>query len=107
MKYKLIEIETISKRKYKGQVTDLSVLDDNSYTVYKKCVHNCGCLTTVQTGIGYPMASLINECREIRYYSQHHPKIVADGGFKNTQILLKRLHLVLIMLCLVPFSIKH
>jgi GMP reductase len=52
-----------------------------------------GCLTTVQTGVGYPMASLINECREIRYYSQHHPKIVADGGFKKYSDIFKALAL--------------
>ena len=25
-----------------------------------------GCLTTVQTGVGYPMASLISECNDIK-----------------------------------------
>ncbi len=46
-----------------------------------------GCLTTVQTGVGYPMASLIQECKEI----QNTTKIVADGGFKNYADIIKAL----------------
>ena len=44
-----------------------------------------GCLTTVQTGVGYPMASLISECNDIKRRNPFiKTKIVADGGFKNT-----------------------
>lgn len=48
-----------------------------------------GCLTTVQTGVGYPMASLIEECKELQYSA----KIVADGGFKNYSDVIKALAL--------------
>lgn len=51
------------------------------------------CLTSVQTGVGYPMASLINECKEIRHYTKYHPKIVADGGFKKYSDIIKALAL--------------
>jgi GMP reductase len=53
-----------------------------------------GCLTTVQTGVGYPMASLIEHCHLIKNtpekkYSK--TKIVADGGFKKYSDIIKAL----------------
>ena len=42
-----------------------------------------GCLTTVQTGVGYPMASLIDECYNIKKFGEYRTDIVADGGFKK------------------------
>lgn len=52
-----------------------------------------GCLTTVQTGVGYPMASLIEQCRMIKveYGKPNAPKIVADGGFKKYSDIIKGL----------------
>jgi len=52
-----------------------------------------GCLTTVQTGVGYPMASLIEECRmiKLKYGKSNAPKIVADGGFKKYSDIIKAL----------------
>lgn len=52
-----------------------------------------GCLTTVQTGVGYPMASLIRECYEISCTLQTPAKIVADGGFKSYADIIKALAL--------------
>jgi GMP reductase len=52
-----------------------------------------GCLTTVQTGIGYPMASLIHECYQISCTLKKPAKIVADGGFKNYSDIIKGLAL--------------
>jgi IMP dehydrogenase/GMP reductase len=52
-----------------------------------------GCLTTVQTGVGYPMASLIQECNEIRRMGNYKTKIVADGGFKKFSDIIKALAL--------------
>jgi IMP dehydrogenase/GMP reductase len=59
-----------------------------------------GCLTTVQTGVGYPMASLIKECSNIQkkkhYLGDCNPyktKIVADGGFKKYSDIIKALGL--------------
>lgn len=53
-----------------------------------------GCLTTVQTGVGYPMASLIYECNKIKKRNRHlNCKIVADGGFKTYADIIKALAL--------------
>lgn len=52
-----------------------------------------GCLTTVQTGVGYPMASLINECYSIKIYGEYATGIVADGGFKKYSDIIKGLAL--------------
>lgn len=62
-----------------------------------------GCLTTVQTGIGYPMASLIEKCNKIKKdlqwqakvytQSQLNTQIVADGGFKKYSDIIKALAL--------------
>lgn len=42
-----------------------------------------GCLTSVHTGVGQGMATLILRCVEIREKTEITSKIVADGGFKN------------------------
>jgi IMP dehydrogenase/GMP reductase len=59
-----------------------------------------GCLTTVQTGVGYPMASLIKECSDIQNKKYclgnckpYETKIVADGGFKKYSDIIKALAL--------------
>jgi len=53
-----------------------------------------GCLTTVQTGVGYPMASLIYDCNELKKRNSHiKTKIVADGGFKKYADVIKALAL--------------
>lgn len=52
-----------------------------------------GCLTTVQTGVGYPMASLIDECRKIQSINHYPTEIVADGGFKKYSDVIKALAL--------------
>lgn len=54
-----------------------------------------GCLTTVQTGIGYPMASLIKDCYRARSINSWatNTKIVADGGFKKYADVIKALAL--------------
>ena len=52
-----------------------------------------GCLTTVQTGIGYPMGSLIEECRAIKDQYGLDVDIVADGGIKSYSDIIKSLAL--------------
>lgn len=42
-----------------------------------------GCLTSEQTGVGYPIASLIERCRGIKINNSYTTKIVADGGMKK------------------------
>jgi len=51
------------------------------------------CSTTLQTGVGYPMGSLISECYAIKKYTQNPAKIVADGGMKNYSDVIKALAL--------------
>lgn len=55
--------------------------------------NGAGCLTTQQTGVGYPMASLIQECYRIKVSSNLKAKIVADGGFKTYSDIIKALAL--------------
>ena len=55
--------------------------------------NGAGCLTTVQTGIGYPMASLIHETAKIQKERNISTKIVADGGFKKYADVIKALAL--------------
>jgi IMP dehydrogenase/GMP reductase len=52
-----------------------------------------GCLTSVQTGVGYPMASLIHECYQVSCGLASPAKIVADGGFKSYADIIKALAL--------------
>ena len=55
--------------------------------------NGAGCLTTQQTGVGYPMASLINECRAESLLLEKPAKIVADGGMKEYSDIIKALAL--------------
>ena len=52
-----------------------------------------GCLTTQNTGVGYPMASLIRECYEISATLKKPAYIVADGGMKDYSDIIKALAL--------------
>lgn len=48
-----------------------------------------GCLTSANTGIHYPMASLIQECYQYKKKGGYKTKIVADGGFRNYDDIIK------------------
>ena len=52
-----------------------------------------GCLTSANTGVHYPMASLINECYQIKQMENYTTKIIADGGFRNYDDIIKALAL--------------
>lgn len=52
-----------------------------------------GCLTTQQLGIGYPMASLIQECYHISFGLEKPAKIVADGGMQKYSDIIKAIAL--------------
>jgi len=93
MKYKFKEINTICKINFDGYINDLSIDTDNSYCVNDVIVHNCGCLTTQNTGVGYPMASLIDECYKESLKLKKPAKIVADGGMKDYSDIIKALGL--------------
>lgn len=51
--------------------------------------NGCGCLTSSNVGINYPMASLIDECAKIKYCYSLKSYIVADGGFKGYSDIIK------------------
>lgn len=93
MKYKFIEIETIEKIPFNGIVNDLSVDTNHSYSVYNTIVHNSGCLTSANTGVHFPMASLIYECYQYKKKESYNTKIVADGGFRNYDDIIKAIML--------------
>jgi len=52
-----------------------------------------GCLTSANTGIHYPMASLIKECYDIKVKNGFKTKIIADGGFRNYDDIIKAIAL--------------
>ena len=52
-----------------------------------------GCLTTQQTGVGFPMASLINLCYFESLELDKPAKIVADGGMQTYSDIIKALAL--------------
>jgi putative N-acetylmannosamine-6-phosphate epimerase len=52
-----------------------------------------GCLTSANIGVHYPMGSLVNECFKIKEQNGYETKIVADGGFKNYDDIIKALAL--------------
>lgn len=53
------------------------------------------CTTSANTSIHYPMASLIREChnKRLQHPETNYPKIVADGGFRNFDQVIKALAL--------------
>lgn len=55
--------------------------------------NGAGCLTTQQTGVGYPMASLIQDCYLESCALDNPAKIVADGGMKTYSDIIKALAL--------------
>ena len=52
-----------------------------------------GCLTSQNVGVGYPLASLIDECYKYSFHVKNPAKIVADGGMKNYSDIIKSLSL--------------
>lgn len=56
-----------------------------------------GCITSTQTGVHYPIASLINETYQLKKKLEHAgewtPLIIADGGIRNYSDVIKSLAL--------------
>lgn len=52
-----------------------------------------GCLTSANTGVHFPMASLIDDCYQHKVSKGYTTKIVADGGFRNYDDIIKAIAL--------------
>lgn len=93
MKIKFVDIKKEIIKNNGCFVNDITVKDDHSYTVgdNKTIVHNC--LTSEQVAVGYPIASLIEECRRLKVSKSLSAKIVADGGMKKYSDIIKALAL--------------
>lgn len=102
----LLKLTKESKKKYGEDLVLMVGNIANPYTFMEYCRtyvdyvrigigNGGGCLTTVQTGIGYPMASLIKECHDMRKVNSwaSKTKIVADGGFKKYSDIIKAMAL--------------
>lgn len=97
---KLIEIKK-TEENYCGSVYDLTILDDSSYCVNNIPVHNCGCITSSNVAVHYPIASLLDEMYQEKVKIAESrgvdintlPKIVADGGIRGYADVIKALAL--------------
>jgi GMP reductase len=74
-----IEIESIEKINYFGEVIDLSIEDDESYNIENIIVHNSACTTWPSTGFGSRncQASTVYNCSLVAT-----KPIIADGGIR-------------------------
>ncbi len=105
---KFVEIETIEYVNNLQYVNDITVENNHNYIANNYLVHNC--ITTSNVSIHYPQASLINECyiikKQLAYDNLYEnnpyncydkyvnlPKIVADGGIRNYDHVIKALAL--------------
>lgn len=106
---KFIEIKNIEYINDLQWVNDISVENNHNYIANEYLVHNC--ITTSNVSAHYPQASLIDECYQVKQmllketktiktipyvvprYDYEFPKIVADGGIRNYDHVIKALAL--------------
>lgn len=102
--FKLLKIATKAKEIYGSRIVLMigNIANPSTYKSFAEIGvdyirlgigNGAGCLTTQQTGVGYPMASLINETYAIKKRGNYDTKIVADGGFKKFADVIKALAL--------------
>ena len=101
--WKLVDLSKLFIRKFPDKKLMIGNIA-NPYTYHefaKIGVHYCRisigsgsvCTSSSNAAIHYPMASLIYECNSIRQANSHKCRIVADGGFKNFDDIIKGLAL--------------
>ena len=93
---KFIEIKTIEYINDLQYVNAITVKNNHNYIANNYLVHNC--ITTSNVSIHYPQASLIDECYNIKKQllletEDILPKIIADGGIRNYDHVIKALAL--------------
>lgn len=99
---RMIEITKLIKKNYDIELMIGNIA--NPLTFQKYCdigvdYVRCGigaghaCTTSANSSIHYPMASLIKECYDIKKNGDYNTKIVADGGFKNFDDIIKAIGL--------------
>jgi IMP dehydrogenase len=89
MKFKLKQIEKVSRRHYKGKVHDLCVENHASYNIKGVIVHNSACTTRLVTGHGMPTLASVMDCAEAS--AETGVPMIADGGFRNSGDVVKAL----------------
>ncbi len=99
---RVYEISKIIKEKYKNELMIGNIANPKTYELYAKLnvdYIRCGigaghaCTTSANSSIHYPMGSLIYECANIKETGGYSSKIIADGGFKNYDDIIKCLGL--------------
>lgn len=94
---KFVEIENLEFIDDTEYVNDISVENNHNYIANDYIVHNC--ITSSNTAIHYPIASLIDECVkakkewEIANKQKSNLQIIADGGIRNYNDVIKALAL--------------
>lgn len=99
---RVFEIAKIIKEKYDIELMIGNIANPKTFEKYCeigvdyiRCGIGAGhaCTTSANSSIHYPMASLIKECYEIKKNGEYYTKIVADGGFKNYDDIIKAIGL--------------
>lgn len=92
------------KEKYGRQITIMTGNIANPETLYEyentgidyvRCSigSGFGCITSSNTGIHYPIASLIQDCANFKRNKKFNIKIIADGGIRNYSDVIKAIAL--------------
>lgn len=99
---KIVDYLKLSKEKYGDRIqvmvgnianpnTFKILADAGAYGVRVSIGSGSGCLTSVNTAVGYPVASLISEIYEIKKKYNLKTKIIIDGGITNYSHIIKAL----------------
>lgn len=92
-----VEITSIEEINNEYYVNDIEIENNHNYTANNYIVHNC--ITSSNTAIHYPQATLIDEIYDIKqrykakYVDRRYPYIIADGGIRNYSDVIKALGL--------------